>query len=39
VQASAKIQLETRRAFQGFEESDEDFKTTIESSKYLVFFP
>jgi hypothetical protein len=40
VQAPAKIQPESLRAFQGFEESEhENFKTTLEGSKYLVFCP
>jgi len=40
VQASAKIQPESLRAFQGFEESEnENFKTTLEGRKYLVLWP
>lgn len=40
MQASAKIQPESLRAFQGFEESEnENFKTTLEGSKYLVLCP
>ena len=40
VQASTKIQPESLRAFQGFEESEHDnFKTTLEGSKYHVLCP